>query len=58
MFEFIFECWRNILSTCSWKIASSDDVAKKISQLHQEVADILKIVHESGTTVLDGIEPV
>ena len=49
---------RNIFSTCSWKIASSDDVAKKISQLHQEVADILEIVHESGTTVSDGIEPV
>ena len=46
-----------VFSTCSWKMASSDDVGKKISQLHQEVANILEIVHESGTTVLDGIEP-
>ena len=38
-------------------MASSDDVGKKISQLHQEVANILEIVHENGTTVLDGIEP-
>ena len=26
-------------STCSWKMASSDDVGKKISQLHQELVN-------------------
>ena len=34
-----------VFSTCSWKVASSDDVGK----LPQEVADILEIVHDSGT---------
>ena len=26
-----------VFSTCSWKMASSDDVGKKISQFHQEL---------------------
>ena len=45
MFEFIFyirvlkEC---VFSTCSWKMASSDDVDKKISQLHQELVNTYK----------------
>ena len=31
-----------VFSTCSWKIASSDDVGKKISQLHQELVNAYK----------------
>ena len=31
-----------VFSTCSWKIASSDDVGKKISQLHQELVNACK----------------
>ena len=29
-------------STCSWKMASSDDAGKKISQLHQELVNVYK----------------
>ena len=37
------ECfWRNVFSTCSWKMASSDDVGKKISQLHPEPVNAYK----------------
>ena len=31
-----------VLSTCSWKRASSDDVGEKISQLHQELVNAYK----------------
>ena len=44
-------------------MTSSDDASKKISHpppSHRDdaEADILEILHESGTPVLDGIEPV
>ena len=39
MFEFIFECGRNVFSACSWKMASSDPVGKKI---HQELVNAYK----------------
>ena len=31
-----------VFSTCSWKMASSDDIRKKISQLHQELVNAHK----------------
>ena len=31
-----------VFSTCSWKMAYSDDVGKKISQLHQELVNACK----------------
>ena len=34
--QMLKEC---VFSTCSWKIASSDDVGKKISQLHQDLVN-------------------
>ena len=37
------ECfWRNVFSKCSWKMASSDDVGKTISQLHPEPVNAYK----------------
>ena len=45
MFEFIFYIRmlkEFVFSTCSWKMASSDDVDKKISQLHQELVNTYK----------------
>ena len=31
-----------VFNTCSWKMASSDDVGKKTSQLHQELVNAYK----------------
>ena len=49
-----------VLSTCSWKMASLDDVSKKISQLHQELVNAYKkrFMCENGQVAVVKCSPI
>ena len=49
-----------VFSTCSWKMASSDDVGKKISQLHQELVNAYKkrFMCENGQVAVVKCSPI
>ena len=49
-----------VFSTCSWKIASSDDVGKEISQLHQELVNAYKkrFMCENGQVAVVKCSPI
>ena len=49
-----------LFSTCSWKVASSDDVDKKISQLHQELVNAYKkrFMRENGQVAVVKCSPI
>ena len=49
-----------VFSTCSWKMASSYDVSKKISQLHQELVNAYKkrFMCENGQVAVVKCSPI
>ena len=53
-FRIVFKC------TCSWKMAPSDDVSKKISQLHQDLVNAYKerFMCENGQVAVVKSSPI
>ena len=49
-----------VFSTCPWKMASLDDVGKKISELHQELVNVYKkrFMREKGQVAVVKCSPI